>query len=393
MKNYKCRICKENIKIIFCDLGRTPLSNSFLNKNELLTKEKAYPLKVFFCKKCYLFQLPKHADPIKIFRNYDYFSSYSKIWQNHCKNFTDTILKNYRNKVSYVCEIGSNDGTLLKFFKKKKIKTLGIEPARNIAKFANKSKIYTINKFFTNNLAKKLISRGYNIDLIVCNNVLAQAPNIIDFTKGIKTLLAKNGIVTIEVPHVLNLIKFKQFDTIYHEHYSYFSLLSLKKLFGKYELEIYNVNKLSTHGGSIRIFCKHTDNKFYKIEKNVSKIINEEISNKIFEIKNFYKFQKSIKEIKIKFNLILNKLKINKKYVIAYGAPAKGNTLLNYCGIKKKLIKFTIDKNPIKVGKYLPGSHIPIYKSSDISQIKPDYVVILPWNLEKEIINELKVIF
>jgi 2-polyprenyl-3-methyl-5-hydroxy-6-metoxy-1,4-benzoquinol methylase len=385
-----CRICNKKISNIFTNLGKSPLANSYLERKGI--KEKYYPLKVFYCKNCYLPQLPQHFYAKKIFKNYDYFSSYSTTWLSHCKKFVDDVIFNLKlNKKNKICEIASNDGYLLQYFKKKNFCVLGVEPAENVAKVAIKcKKIPTIIKFFGLKNAL-IIKKKYGLqDLIICNNVLAHVPNIIDFVLGLKNLLSEKGIVTIEFPHFYNLIKKVQFDTIYHEHFSYLSLTAIIKLFEKFQLNVFNVKKLKTHGGSLRVYIKHKNNKNFSENKKILKITNMEKNSKIFSYKTFLQFNKKIAYIKNKTKIFLNNLKKRNKKIIIYGAAAKGNTFLNYCGINNKLVNFAVDKSKSKIGKFLPGSKIPIYATNKIYSFKPDYIMIMPWNLKDEIIKEVK---
>ena len=387
----KCRICKRNISNYFCDLGFTPLANSYL-KNELsIKKERSYPLKVFYCKSCYLPQLPEHVLVKNIFSNYDYFSSFSKSWIEHSKKFVDKIIKQYAlNKNDKICEVASNDGYLLQFFKKKGFEILGIEPAVNIANIAIKKKIPTVKSFFNYKSAKE-IKKKYGVqNLIICNNVYAHVPDILDFTKGLKELISKNGIITIEFPHFLNLVLKNQFDTIYHEHFSYLSLHSVSKILKKFNLVIFKVEKLTTHGGSLRIYVKNKEYHKIKIDKSFRTMYRQEVRSYIFKNKKMLQFQKKLNLIKENFINLLIDLKLKKKKIVAYGAAAKGNTFLNYCNIGDSLIDFVVDKNPSKVGKFLPGSHLKIFPVDKLKKFKPNYIIILPWNIKNEIIKQVK---
>jgi 2-polyprenyl-3-methyl-5-hydroxy-6-metoxy-1,4-benzoquinol methylase len=311
-KIHKCRICKKNTSKIFCDLGYSPLANSY--PTTLMKKETYYPLKVFFCKNCKLPQLPEHQSAAKIFRNYDYFSSYSKSWIKHSKKYLFEINKLIKlKKNSKICEIASNDGYLLQFFKKKRFKVLGIEPAKNVADVAIKKGICTEKIFFGNITSGKIKKKYGEQDLIIANNVLAHVPDILDFCAGIKNLLSKNGIATFEFPHFLNLIKKFQFDTIYHEHFSYLTVYSIKKLFFKFNLKIFDIKKIETHGGSLRVFVKHKINKKYKITSSLSKFLKLENNSKIFTKKNFSKFNIQIQNIKKNIIDLLLNLKLKKK--------------------------------------------------------------------------------
>jgi hypothetical protein len=391
-KSYKCRVCKKIIKDYFCDLGYTPLANSFLRNKRSIKSEKKYPLKVYYCKNCYLPQLPEHVKAKNIFSKYDYFSSYSESWIKHSKSFVEKIIKkNILNKNNKICEVASNDGYLLQFFKKKGYEVLGIEPASNVADVAIKKKIPTVKFFFGYKVAKKIKKTYGSQDLIICNNVYAHVPDILDFTKGLKELISKNGIITIEFPHFLNLVKKNQFDTIYHEHFSYLSLHSTNKILQKFDFEIFNVEKINTHGGSLRIYIKNKTFKTIKINKNFKRIYTEEKKSNIFKKSIMLKFSSKLEKIKKDFiNLLIN-LKLEKKKVAAYGAAAKGNTFLNYCNIGSSLIDFVVDKNFSKVGKLLPGSHLKIFSVDKLKKYKPDYLVILPWNIKKEIIRQIKI--
>ena len=387
----KCRICKKIINDYFCDLGFTPLANSFIKKKSFIKKEKNYPLKVFYCKSCYLPQLPEHVLVKNIFSNYDYFSSYSKSWINHSKKFVDKIIKKQKiNKGNKICEIASNDGYLLQFFKKKGFEILGVEPALNIANKAIKKKIPTVKLFFGYKSAKK-IKKTYGVqDLIICNNVYAHVPDILDFTKGLKELISKKGIITLEFPHFLNLVLKNQFDTIYHEHFSYLSLHSVTRILKKFNLVIFKVEKLNTHGGSLRIYVKNKEHKEIIIDKSFKIIYQKEIRSHIFKKYKMLKFREKLKVTKDNFiNLLIN-LRLKKKKIVAYGAAAKGNTFLNYCNIGNSLIDFVVDRNPSKINKFLPGSHLKIFSIDKLKTLSPDYIVILPWNLKNEIIKQIK---
>lgn len=387
----KCRVCKTRISDYFCDLGLTPLANSFLKNKSFIKKEKNYPLKVFYCKNCFLPQLPEYVLVKKIFSDYDYFSSYSKSWIDHSRKFVDEIIKKQKLTVgNKICEVASNDGYLLQFFKKKGFEILGIEPALNIANKAIEKKIPTVKLFFGYDSAKKIKNIYGTQDLIICNNVYAHVPDILDFTKGLKELISKKGIITIEFPHFLNLVLKNQFDTIYHEHFSYLSLHAVTKILKKFNLIIFKVEKLVTHGGSLRIYIKNKEYNKIKIDKSFKIIYAQEMRSCIFKKQKMLEFQNKLETIKKDFiNLLIN-LKLQNKKVVGYGAAAKGNTFLNYCNIGNSLIDFVVDKNPSKVGKLLPGSHLKIFSIDKLKKIKPDYVIILPWNIKNEVIKQIK---
>lgn len=393
MNNTRCRFCNSLLKHDFLDLGKTPLANSFLTKSELEKFEPIFPLRVYVCEQCFLVQLQQFESPENIFSNYAYFSSYSSSWLKHAESYTEKILKEFCfNENSLIVELASNDGYLLQYFQKKNIPILGIEPAKNIAEVAIKNNIPTIIDFFSESLATKLKKEGKQADLIIANNVLAHVPDLNNFIKGIKILLKDDGIVTIEFPHLLNLIQKNQFDTIYHEHFSYFSLLTTLKIFSYHNLEIFDVDEISTHGGSLRIYIKHPSNIFLKKTKNIQKILLDEQKFGLDKIDNYKYFTNNVSQIKNDLRNFLKEVQANSKIVVGYGAPAKGNTLLNYCKIATNLLSFTVDKNTHKQGLYLPGSHIPIKSIDEIKNVKPDYLLILPWNLKDEIISEMNFI-
>ncbi len=389
----KCRFCNNQLKKIFVDLGTTPLSNSFLKSQDLDKPEKVFPLKVFVCEKCLLVQVPEYETPDEIFSDYAYFSSYSKSWLKHAEKYVNMIIKkNHLTKNSLVIEIASNDGYLLQFFKKKEIQILGIEPAANVAKVAKDKGIRTLVEFFSEKFAKKISKENMKADLIIGNNVLAHVPDINDFVKGMSTLLKSEGTINMEFPHLLQLIKDKQFDTIYHEHFSYFSLSIVKKIFEFHNLTIFDVEKIPTHGGSLRIYAKHQKNNKIKIENSVNEILNLEEKFGMLEINIYLKFSQKIKSLKKEIQEFFKEAKQNKKKIVCYGAAAKGNTLLNYCNIGLDHIDYVVDRSSYKQGMYLPGTHIPIKSPDEIKKTKPDYILILPWNLQEEIIKQMSFI-
>ena len=393
MKKDSCRFCSSSLNRIFIDLGKTPLANSFLDESELKKDELIIPLIAYVCEKCFLVQLKESSSPNEIFSNYAYFSSYSTTWLKHAESYVEMMLENYQfTKDSLVIELASNDGYLLQYFKEKKIPVLGIEPAENVAKSAIKKGIDTRIDFFTKDLALNLKNNQKQADLIIANNVLAHVPELNDFVHGIKILLKDDGLATLEFPHLLNLIEKNQFDTIYHEHFSYFSFLTVINIFKHHELEIFHVQELSTHGGSLRLFVKHKSNDNFSITPEIKNILDKESKAGLDKIDTYTNFTISAEKIKEDLLNFLHDCKKNNKQVIGYGAPAKGNTLLNFCNIDKTLISYTVDKNIHKQGKYLPGIQIPIKSLEEIKKTKPDFVLILPWNLQNEIINEINYI-
>tara|TARA_B110000438_G_scaffold293935_1_gene334557 strand:+ start:70 stop:1302 length:1233 start_codon:yes stop_codon:yes gene_type:complete len=384
-----CRFCDSNLNKIFVNLGDSPLANSYLKENDF-HNEKFYPLCIFLCEKCFLVQLEELETPENIFSDYAYFSSFSSSWLKHAKDFVEMIIPRLSlDKDSLVVEIASNDGYLLQNFVSKNIPVLGIEPAKNVAITAIEKKISTITEFFDSKLAKNLVKKGKTADLIIGNNVFAHVPCLNDFVSGLKILLKQNGVITLEFPHLLQLIQNNQFDTIYHEHFSYFSLITAKKIFQHHGLRIFDVEELSSHGGSLRLFITHIENTKISETSNVNSVLEKEISFGLTQINTYENFSENINQIKINLIDFLEKAKKNSKHVVCYGAPAKGNTLLNYCNISKTLIDYTVDKNPTKQNLFLPGTHIPIFSPEKIMKTKPDFILILPWNLQDEIINEL----
>ena len=385
----KCRFCKTKLVNKLIDLGKAPLVNAFLKKKNLNKKENFYPLSLMFCNKCYLVQTRENISPKTIFKkNYPYFTSTSKSFLQHAKKFSKKIIKLLNlNKDSTVVEIACNDGYLLKNFVARKIRCLGIEPSLSVAKVAKEKKIKVVTKFFSSSLSM-VISKNYKSDLIIANNVYAHIPDVIDFTKGLKNLLKPCGTIVIEFQYVISLIKRYQFDTIYHEHYSYYSLTSVNNILKSQNLKIYNVDKINTHGGSLRIYVCH-DNYLKEVNKKVKQILKDE--RNVVNNPKFYK-NLNFKVNKIKKDLLefLIKLKNENQKVCAYGAAAKGNTLLNFCKINSELIYCIFDNSKSKQGMFMPGSHIPVLSSKSIKKIKPDYILILPWNIREEIKKQLK---
>ncbi len=389
-----CRFCKAPLHHVFIDLINSPASNSFLTKDQLNEPEIFYPLKVYTCHKCFLVQVDEYKKSGAIFNSdYVYFSSFSTSWLAHSKAYTDKMTERFTlNEKSKIIEIASNDGYLLQYFKEKNIPVLGIEPTSNTAKVAIEKGIETIVDFFGIKLANQLVSKNIKADLLLGNNVLAHVPDIVDFVGGMKIILKEAGIITMEFPHLLQLIENNQFDTIYHEHFSYLSLFTVKQIFESAGLKIFDVEELETHGGSLRIYATHKENKKQLTGDNVESLLQNEISKGIDTLKCYDDFQQKVLKVKLEFlDFLISQKKENKK-IAAYGAAAKGNTLLNYCGIKNDLIEFVIDANPNKQNKYLPGSHIPVMNEQELKNFRPDFVIIFPWNLKTEITEQLKYI-
>lgn len=385
-----CRHCKNELNHVFCDLQTCPPSNAMVKKEFLNSPEMYFPLKVFVCERCWLVQVDEIEKAEEIFnKDYTYFSSYSTSWLNHAKNYVENMTERFNlNKSSKVIEIASNDGYLLQYFKEKNIPVLGIEPTSNTADVAINKGIECIVDFFSERLALEKLNGS--ADLILGNNVLAHVPDINDFVKGVKIALKSNGVNTFEFPHLCKLVELNQFDTIYHEHFSYLSLTSLKIIFENQGLEIFDVEELPTHGGSLRIFTKHKEDLTKSISDRVTKLLDLEIKNGVNTVDYYNKFQTKVEIIRDEFHVFLIDQKKNNKKVIGYGAAAKGNTLLNFCGIKgNDLIRFVVDKSPHKQNKLLPGSRISVNDENSIKEYKPDYVIIFPWNLKEEICDQL----
>jgi SAM-dependent methyltransferase len=383
----KCRHCGKELQHEFIDLYNSPPSNSYLTKEQLNEPEILYPLKLYVCENCFLVQIDEYKSSAEIFNSeYAYFSSYSSSWLEHAKKYVNMITEKLKlSNNSFVIEIASNDGYLLQYFKGKNIPCLGIEPTASTAKAAREKGIDVLEKFFNADMAQTL----KKADLIIGNNVLAHVPDINNFVAGLKIALSSNGTITMEFPHLLNLIRLAQFDTIYHEHFSYLSLITVQKIFNSQGLKIFDVEELPTHGGSLRIYATHSENEFLAIETSVNNIIEKEKSAKLDTLLGYCDFEEKAQKVKWNFLDFLVKAKKEGKKVAAYGAAAKGNTFLNYCGIKSDIIAFVVDASPHKQGKYLPLSHIPIVSETMIKTEKPDYIVILPWNLCDEIMEQL----
>lgn len=386
-----CRFCKTELKHVFIDLINSPASNSFLTPEQLNEPEVFYPLKVYTCHNCFLVQVDEYKKSDDIFNSdYVYFSSYSTSWLAHAKKYTELMTARFGyNAKSLVIEVASNDGYLLQYFKEAGVPVLGIEPTKNTAAVAIDKGIETVTDFFGVQLAKQIAAKGTRANLLLGNNVLAHVPDIVDFVGGMKIILADDGVITMEFPHLLQLIENSQFDTIYHEHFSYLSFYSVKQIFESQGLELFDVDEIPTHGGSLRIYAKHKEDNSKAISPNVAALLKKETDKGLTDIEAYANF--SAKAMKVKLDLLdfLNAQKRAGKKVAAYGAAAKGNTLLNYCGVKNDMIDFVVDANPHKQGKYLPASHIPVMNEEFLKDSKPDFVIILPWNLKEEITNQL----
>lgn len=388
----QCRFCKTELEHVFIDLVNSPASNSFLTKEQLNEPEVFYPLKVYTCHHCFLVQVDEFKKSDAIFNSdYVYFSSYSTSWLQHVKNYTDMMIERFGfNEGSQVIEIASNDGYLLQYFKEKNIPVIGIEPTANTAEVAMGKGIKTIIEFFGVELADRLANHwDVKADLLLGNNVLAHVPDIVDFVSGMKIILSDTGVITMEFPHLMQLVDNNQFDTIYHEHFSYLSFHTVSQIFESVGLELFDVDELPTHGGSLRIYAKHREDLSKPVSPKVETLMEKEFAKGIKNLAYYDHFQQKAWQVKLDMLLFLIEQKRNGKIVSAYGAAAKGNTLLNYCGVKNDLISFVADANPNKQNKWLPASHIPVVNEDHLKSAKPDYVIILPWNLKDEITAQL----
>jgi hypothetical protein len=387
-----CRFCGAELVHVFADLGMSPLCNSMIRAEELNEMEPFYPLCTYVCERCFLVQLREYVSPAGIFTDYTYFSSYSDSWLDHVRRYTEMARKRFRlDQHSQVVEIASNDGYLLQYFVEAGIPSLGIEPAANVAQVALEKGIPTLVKFFGQQTARELAALGRNADLIVGNNVLAHVPDVNDFVGGLATLLKADGVITMEFPHLMRLMADHQFDTIYHEHFSYYSFLAVRAIFAAHGLTLFDVEELPTHGGSLRIYARHTanDSADKAMSSRASGLEAREVEAGFRSLSTYSAFGGQVKETKRKLLEFVIGAKREGKTLAGYGAPGKGNTLLNYCGIGRDFIDFTVDRNPYKQGRYLPGTHIPVHHPDRIREVRPDYVLILPWNLKDEIVEQV----
>lgn len=388
-----CRFCTRPLRHTFVDLGMSPLCESFISAEDLNGIEPFYPLHVYVCDNCFLVQLEEYVAPGDIFGEYAYFSSYSDSWVEHARDYAERIIDRFALSSRHkVVEIASNDGYLLQHFLARGIPCLGVEPAANVARAAIARGIPTIVKFFGRGSASEIVAEHGQADLIIGNNVLAHVPDLNGFVAGLKTLLKPNGLITMEFPHLLKLMQFKQFDTIYHEHFSYLSLSTVQKVFFAHGLTLFDVEELRTHGGSLRVYVKHLDDNSKGESNRVSEMLQTESQAGLSDLETYSVFSEQVKETKRAILEFLIRAKRGGKSIAGYGAPGKGNTLLNYCGIREDFLDYTVDRNPYKHGKFTPGTHIPIFPPEKIHETKPDYVFILPWNLKDEIIAQLSYI-
>jgi SAM-dependent methyltransferase len=384
-----CRCCGAKLTETFADLGVSPLANSFVPPQHAHRMEPFYPLRAYVCESCWLVQLTEYESPQRIFSDYIYFSSFSDSWLRHAETYAERMISRFDlGAHSLAVEVASNDGYLLQYFLKAGIRVLGIDPAANVAEYAVKKSIPTEIAFFNRATAERLRDRC-TPDLMTANNVLAHVPNIHDFVEGFRVLLAPSGVATFEFPHLLRLIAERQFDTIYHEHFSYLSLLVVERIFAEHGLVVFDIDQLPTHGGSLRLYARHAANTFLQATEAVEDVRQAERRAGLQKIDIYRQFSQRVIDTKCQLLEFLIGARRAGKRVVGYGAPAKGNTLLNYCGVGPELVTFTVDRSPHKQGLLLPGSRIPVRVPSSILETRPDYVLVLPWNLREEISGQM----
>jgi len=385
----RCRFCNAALSHEFADLGVSPLSNAYLKPEQLQRMEPFFPLTVYVCDECLLVQLPAFETPENIFSDYAYFSSYSDSWLAHARSYCRAMIERLAlDATTPVVEIASNDGYLLQYFLEAGVPVLGVEPAANVAEVARERGIETLVRFFGVDTARALAAAGRKARLLLGNNVLAHVPDLNDFVAGLKILLADGGVITMEFPHLMRLIDELGWDTIYHEHFSYFSLLAVQRIFAAHGLTIFDVDELPTHGGSLRIYARHSG-EGGEAGESVVHLMTIEREFGLDQIGTYGRFAEQVRETKRALLSFLIRAKEEGKHVVGYGAPAKGNTLLNYCGIRADFLDYTVDRSPHKQGSFLPGTRIPIHAPDRIRETKPDYVLILPWNLKDEIVEQM----
>jgi len=386
----RCRHCQAPLGHTFVDLGMSPPCESYLSAEQLNRGEMFYPLHVFVCDRCFLVQLQEYVAPAAIFSEYAYFSSYAESWLAHARAYTDQMIARWHlTSAHQVVEVASNDGYLLQYFVARGIPALGVEPAANVAAAAVAKGVPTRVAFFGRDTARRLRDDRLQADLLIGNNVLAQVPDLGDFVDAMKITLRSRGVITMEFPHLLRLIEGNQFDTIYHEHFSYFSFISVRTIFDAHGLTIFDVDELPTHGGSLRIYARHAEDASKPVADAVGHLLDQERASGLDRIERYSTFRRQVEETKRSLLEFLIGVKRAGRSVVGYGAPGKGNTLLNYCGIRTDFLEYTVDRNPYKQGKFLPGTHIPVCSPDKIDETRPDYVLILPWNLKDEIVAQM----
>ena len=390
MDHAGCRFCGTTLQHVFVDLGMSPMANSYLKPHQLNRMEPFYPLRAFVCEQCFLVQLEQFESPDHIFSDYAYFSSFSDLFLQHAKDYVDMAMDRFKlGPDSYVVEIASNDGYLLQNFVKRGVPVLGIEPAKNVAEVAVKKGVPSLVKFFGVETARELATKGRCPDLLIGNNVLAHVPDINDFVGGLKVLLGPTGVATMEFPHLMRLMAFNQFDTVYHEHFSYFSLTTVAQIFSKHGLTLFDVEEISTHGGSLRIYARHDGDASKPVTERLTALRTKEAREGFATLNHYLSFSEGVNETKRALLEFLIKAKREGKKVVAYGAAAKASTLLNFCGVRTDLVDYLVDRSPYKQGHWLPGVHIPIYDPERVKTDKPDYVMILAWNLKDEVMAQM----
>lgn len=389
----QCRFCGTSLHRTFVDLGLSPLCETYPAASDFHRGEVYYPLHVYVCEKCFLVQLEEYESAESIFTDYAYFSSYSDSWLKHSENYCNKVKSRFGlNEESFVVEVASNDGYLLQYFVRQGVPVLGIEPAANVAKVAVEKGVPTLVRFFGTELANELTADGRSADLVLGNNVLAQVPDLNDFVEGLKILLKPDGVLTLEFPHLLKLIELNEFDTIYHEHFSYFSMLTTVRIMEAHGLKLFDVDELKSHGGSLRVYACRRECSKHVLQPSVAKVLADEQIAGLSTPEGYETFARQVRATKLALVEFLLTAAKQGKSVAGYGAPGKSATLLHYCGIGKDLIEYTVDRSPYKQGRFLPGNHIPIFHPDRIRQTQPDYVVILPWNLKDEIMEQLRFI-
>ena len=390
MDHAGCRFCGTTLQHVFVDLGMSPMANSYLKPHQLNRMEPFYPLRAFVCEQCFLVQLEQFESPDHIFSDYAYFSSFSDLFLQHAKDYVDMAMDRFKlGGGSYVVEIASNDGYLLQNFVKRGVPVLGIEPAKNVAEVAVKKGVPSLVKFFGVETARELAAKGRRPDLLIGNNVLAHVPDINGFVGGLKVLLGPTGVATMEFPHLMRLMAFNQFDTVYHEHFSYFSLTTVAQIFSKHGLTLFDVEEISTHGGSLRIYARHDGDASKPVTERLTALRTKEAREGFATLNHYLSFSEGVNETKRALLEFLIKAKREGKKVVAYGAAAKASTLLNFCGVRTDLVDYLVDRSPYKQGHWLPGVHIPIYDPERVKTDKPDYVMILAWNLKDEVMAQM----
>ena len=392
-RHSSCRFCGTQLHHVFLDLGLSPLANAYLREEDLKREEQQFPLRVYVCDECLLVQLEEWESPENIFGDYAYFSSYSESWLGHAKTYVAAMVERFAiGPESKVVEVASNDGYLLQYFMGRGIRVLGVEPAGNVAAAAIARGVPTTARLFGLEAARELLAEGHHPDLIVGNNVLAQVTDLNGFVAGMKVLLKPGGVITMEFPHLLRLMDENQFDTIYHEHFSYFSLISAEQIFAAHGLTLFDVEEMWTHGGSLRIYARHREDEARPVGPRVRALLSREKAIGLDRPNRYAAFAEQARETKRRLLEFLVGAKRQGKSIAGYGAPGKGNTLLNYCGIRTDFLDYTVDRNPYKHGRFTPGTHIPIFPPNKIFETRPDYVLILPWNLKDEIMEQMSAV-